>query len=65
MLPIEGIVRMEPLDFLTDLYSEDRRETGDVRAFDSKLIPLQMNSYLGPFQVRSFFIHSIINGGLR
>uniref|UniRef100_A0A671XY74 Integrin alpha second immunoglobulin-like domain-containing protein n=1 Tax=Sparus aurata TaxID=8175 RepID=A0A671XY74_SPAAU len=26
---------------------EDRRETGDVRAFDSKLIPLQINSYLG------------------
>uniref|UniRef100_A0A671XXF5 Integrin alpha second immunoglobulin-like domain-containing protein n=1 Tax=Sparus aurata TaxID=8175 RepID=A0A671XXF5_SPAAU len=43
----KGIVRMEPLDFLTDLYSEDRRETGDVRAFDSKLIPLQINSYLG------------------
>ncbi|KAM8732326.1 integrin alpha-6-like isoform 2-T2 [Acanthopagrus schlegelii] len=42
-----GIVRMEPLDFLTDLNSEAPRETGNIQALNSKLIPLQTNSYLG------------------
>ncbi|XP_044062369.1 integrin alpha-6-like isoform X2 [Siniperca chuatsi] len=43
----KGIVRMELLDNL-DIYSEEpSRETGDIDQFNSKLIPLQRNSYLG------------------
>ncbi|XP_054648706.1 integrin alpha-6-like [Dunckerocampus dactyliophorus] len=42
----KGIVRMELLDNL-DISSEDTRETGDIDRFDSKLIPLHRDSYLG------------------
>ncbi|KAI3351532.1 hypothetical protein L3Q82_020388 [Scortum barcoo] len=42
----KGIVRMEPLDH-QDSSSEDSRETGDIEQFNSDLIPLQNNSYLG------------------
>ncbi|XP_061747815.1 integrin alpha-6-like [Nerophis ophidion] len=42
----KGLVRMELLDNL-DISSEDTRETGDIDRFDSGLIPLRRNSYLG------------------
>ncbi|XP_061541464.1 integrin alpha-6-like [Phycodurus eques] len=42
----KGIVRMELLDNL-DIFGELPRETGNIDLFDSKLIPLQRNSYLG------------------
>lgn len=43
-----GIVQMEPIDNL-DIDSEDARETGDTDQFNSRLIPLQRNSYMGLF----------------
>ncbi|CAK6964964.1 integrin alpha-6-like [Scomber scombrus] len=42
----KGIVRMEPLDNL-GVSSEYARETGDIDNFNTKLIPLQRDSYLG------------------
>ncbi|XP_061690703.1 integrin alpha-6-like [Syngnathoides biaculeatus] len=42
----KGIVRMELLDNL-DIFGELPRETGNTDLFNSKLIPLQRNSYLG------------------
>ncbi|XP_068181278.1 integrin alpha-6-like isoform X2 [Antennarius striatus] len=42
----KGIVRMEPLDNL-EIFSRDPCETGDIDQFNSNLIPLQANSYLG------------------
>lgn len=48
----EGIVRMDPLDNLA-FSSEYSRETGDIDQFQPKLIPLQINSYLGQCLIRS------------
>ncbi|XP_057705780.1 integrin alpha-6-like [Corythoichthys intestinalis] len=42
----KGIVRLELLDN-PDVYGELPRETGNIDLFNSKLIPLQSNSYLG------------------
>uniref|UniRef100_A0A3Q2YE91 Integrin alpha-6-like n=1 Tax=Hippocampus comes TaxID=109280 RepID=A0A3Q2YE91_HIPCM len=42
----KGIVRTELLDNL-DIFGELPRETGNIDQFNSKLIPLQRNSYLG------------------
>lgn len=48
MILFEGIVRMEPLENL-GISTEYSRETGDVDKFDTKLIPIQRDSYLGEF----------------
>ncbi|KAF1384991.1 hypothetical protein PFLUV_G00125970 [Perca fluviatilis] len=42
----KGIVRMERLDN-QGIIGADARETGDIEKFNSTLIPLQSNSYLG------------------
>ncbi|XP_077388086.1 integrin alpha-6-like [Festucalex cinctus] len=42
----KGIVRMEQLDN-RDIFGEPPREAGNTDLFNSKLIPLQRNSYLG------------------
>ncbi|KAM9795141.1 integrin alpha-6-like [Neosynchiropus ocellatus] len=42
----KGIVRLEPLNNL-EIYSSNPRETGNIEKFDSELIPLNLNSYLG------------------
>ena len=69
-----GIVRLELMDNL-DIFSEDPRETGDIDLFNPELIPLQRDSYLGQFLVRSqpfwvfkvvsFFINLMVNEMLK
>lgn len=65
----KGIVRMDPLNNLV-FSSEEPCETGDIDQFNSELIPLHSNSFLGQFliwsasvmafQVRFYFLDPMI-----